>query len=128
MKLQIGAIKIATVNGPIVIAGWHDRTFGVDWRSCFHDLGGSPGAYVVSHLASGHAILAIVANIEDVEGFLERLHTVGAWNFSTVEQANAMILAHKNELQALFDTVYHHDPKCFAMAPGDHGIGSFGNA
>jgi len=127
-RLEIGPIRLSSVDGPIVIAGWHDGTFGVDWRAAYHDLDGSPGGYVVSHLGSGYALVAVIANIEDVEVFIGRLHEVGDWSNATIDGCKVMIDTHREAIREVFDTVLHHDPKCFAMAPGLHGARQHGNA
>jgi hypothetical protein len=115
---RIGTIRLATESGMIELPGWHNGTFAIDWRHCSTT---GVGAYVFSHLVSGYSMGAMLANVEDVQAFVDRLTALGGWDVREAPAMKARIDASREELRDLFNEECVFAPDGCIMPPGDHG-------
>lgn len=113
---SIGPISIATADRTILIPGWDNGVFGIDWRP-----GGEAGmAYVITHLASGWSMFAMLANLEDVQGVADRLTEQFDWPAGGLSEVRSLIDLERGALRKFRDLYELRDPGLCLPPPGDH--------
>jgi hypothetical protein len=113
----IGAIPIATPDGKILIPGWENGVFGIDWRPQ------SPEgmAYVITHLGTGYSMFAMLADLEFVQDIADRLTSSFVWPSSShVEDMRAAIDVQRPAIRAFRDAEGLDDPSLCLPPPGEH--------
>jgi len=116
MGWTIGAVPIATQDGITAIPGWIGSEFGIDWRPHHH---GDDPAYVITHLSTGWSIIALTANLEDVQAAADQLHVRFDWS-GDIDQIKRRIADRRNEFHAFIAEFDGLDPGYFMAPPGDY--------
>jgi hypothetical protein len=88
-----GEIRVSTEDGWKSIPGWVRGNFGLDFRCMWDRKEDAPNGIVcwsITHLPTGHAVLSMAAQIDEVQAVVEEIEGYADWSVVTLENAGAL--------------------------------------